>query len=73
MPAYRFQLRIPREKYLRYYQGGASAVIVHDDHGRRVQFPASALRAHVTAEGVHGRFIMTTDQANKLISLERET
>lgn len=73
MPAYRFSLNIPRETYMRYYQGAVSAVIAHDDQGRRVQFPASALRAHVTADGVQGRFVMTTDEAHKLLSLERET
>lgn len=68
---YVFSLHISAEDYLRHYKGQASAVLVIDRHGKRLRFPASALRKHVGHAGVHGTYRLVTDQDNKLISLER--
>jgi len=67
----RFQVSLSQERYLRFYQGTASAVIVYAEDGRRVQLPANRLRPFVEQQGIHGRFEMVLDQDNKLIEIVR--
>ena len=71
MPEYRFRLDITREQYLLHYQGRVRQVQVEDDHGRRIRFPASALRAHVAQDGVRGEFLLVTDETHRLVALRR--
>ncbi len=71
MPEYRFAITIPASEYLRYYQGSARQVLVHDTQGRRVQFPASALQKFVTREGISGHFVLVTDENHKLVEIRR--
>jgi len=68
---FRFSLKITRQDYLRYYQGNARTVLVHTHDGRRVQFPASALRPFVSHEGIEGEFILTINDQHKLQGLRR--
>ncbi len=68
---YYFSLSISRDDYLRYYQGQAVAVAVTDSQGRSIRFPANALRPHVEHTGIHGSFRLTTDEENRLRTLER--
>lgn len=68
---YVFSLHISAEDYLRHYKGQANTVFVIDRNGKRVRFPASALRRHVDHNGVHGTYRLITDKDNKLISLDR--
>lgn len=68
---FRFSLDISSEAYLNYYQGRARTVIVQAEDGRRVQFPADALRPYVTRAGIQGRFELVTDAGHKLIELRR--
>ncbi|VAX10380.1 hypothetical protein MNBD_GAMMA26-160 [hydrothermal vent metagenome] len=67
----RFQINLLQEEYLRYYQGAASAVIVHAEDGRRVQIPANSLRPFVGQQGIQGRFEIMLDQNNKLIDITK--
>ncbi len=71
MRRYLVDLSIPAAELLRYYRGSASAVIAHDRYGRLLKFPATALRPFVTAGGVHGRFELEVDDANRLQRLTR--
>jgi len=71
MPRYYLDLDISRDAYLRYYQGGAAAVRALDRQGRSLRFPASALRSHVSHEGVRGSFCLVTDEHHRLLRLER--
>tara|TARA_Y100001933_G_scaffold213400_1_gene218984 strand:- start:3048 stop:3266 length:219 start_codon:yes stop_codon:yes gene_type:complete len=71
MRRYEVELNIPADEMLRYYRGGASSVVARDRYGRRLQFPAVALRPFVTAAGVRGRFVLHVDDANRLERLER--
>ena len=66
-----FSLSISADKYQRYYQGAAKSVIVHTDDGRRLKFPASNLIKFVGHDGIHGRFAMTFDENNKIVSLQK--
>jgi hypothetical protein len=67
----RFYLNIPKDEYLRNYSGSAHSVLVQAEDGRTVRFPAVNLRQFVTAEGVRGRFEMTLDGNNSLMSIRR--
>lgn len=69
MPEYRFRLRISSERYLAYYEGVVTAVMVTLDDGRRVQFPASSLRDFLTHTGINGEFLVRTDDGNKLLEI----
>ncbi|KAB7622973.1 DUF2835 family protein [Alkalilimnicola sp. S0819] len=68
----RFGLRISAEEYLRYYRGQARDALVTATDGRKVRFPAAALRRHVTREGISGFFVLRYDNRGKFHSLERE-
>ncbi len=67
----RFSLYLPADRYLRYYRGMASNVSVVADDGRRIAFPAAALRPFVTRDGVQGRFELVTDTDHRLLRLKR--
>ena len=71
MPEYRLNFYLSREDYLSYYKGSASVIVAEAEDGTRVQFPASAIRSFVTAEGVSGRFVLVTDESNKLVEFRR--
>lgn len=68
---FQFSLNISSQEYIRYYQGTARKVIVRMQDGRTMQFPAEHLRQFVTAEGVQGRFVLRTDENNKLLEIRR--
>lgn len=66
-----FSLHISPAEYQRYYRGTAAQVLVRATDGRRVQFPAAALREFVAHDGVHGHFCLLIDDNQKMIRLER--
>ncbi len=67
----RFSLTLSPELYLSHYQGHARNVSVVADDGRRVEFPANALRPFVSRHGVHGHFELLIDSNNRLQQLKR--
>ncbi len=71
MQAIQFHLDLSRDQILSYYRGAARKVMVTATDGRRVQFPAEALRPFVTADGVRGLFEMRLSDRHKLIDLRR--
>ena len=66
---HRFSLHISRQEYLRYYAGDAKSVQVRSIQGLLLQFPASALKKHVTHQGINGQFVIKFDGNNKLLDL----
>lgn len=66
-----FDIRIDKDEYLKHYSGAARYVNARARDGRRVQFPASALRPFVTHNGVEGSFVATIDNNAKLLSFRR--
>jgi Protein of unknown function (DUF2835) len=72
MNRYEVQLRISSEAYLDYYRGTILHVIAQCASGHAVQFPASLLQRFVTTEGIHGAFVVTCDENNKCIGLQRQ-
>lgn len=71
MQKFYFSLHISSEEYLKLYQGVAKNVSAFAHDGRRVSFPATILRQFVTAAGVSGSFVVTADENNKFLSVER--
>jgi uncharacterized protein YqjF (DUF2071 family) len=68
---YTVVLDISPEAYQRMYRGEAQSVVAKDTQGRRVQFPALALRKFVTAEGVRGTFLIRVDANHRLVDIQR--
>ena len=66
-----FSMSLSAEKYLRYYEGSAKAVIVKADDGRTLKFPINAIQKFVTRDGIHGRFEIIFDDNNKMQGLNR--
>lgn len=64
-------LDISAAAYQRMYRGDARQVLAQDLQGRRIRFPASALRPFVTRAGVSGVFVLRVDGRNKLIDIRR--
>jgi hypothetical protein len=73
MPVLELQLNISADELLALYRGEVRAVRARALTGQTVQFPAAALRRHVSPLGVHGRFRMEFDAQHKFVSLERMT
>jgi hypothetical protein len=67
----RFTLNLSPEQYLSYYQGHARRVSLIADDGRRVEFPANALRPFVSQQGVQGDFELLIDDNNRLLNIKR--
>lgn len=72
MPRYYFRLEITSAQYLSYYQGVAARVLVRAEDGRTLSLPAAHLRRFVAADGVRGRFCLTLDERQRILSLERQ-
>ena len=64
-------LSITADAYRRLYSGDARNVLAHDQEGRKIQFPASSLRAFVTHDGIRGTFVIRVDEHHKLAGIRR--
>jgi len=71
MRRYEFDLNLTPEQYLDYYRGIVKQVLVRCRTGETVQFPASLLQPFLLPEGIHGRFMLTCDEAYRHASLQR--
>jgi hypothetical protein len=67
----RFRLAIPAEDYLAYYKGQIRDIVVRTVDGRRIQFPANALQAVISHQGIFGVFELRFDANHKLLGLHR--
>lgn len=66
-------IAISREQYLKLYQLGQAVVSAQSTDGRRVQFPAQALRPWVGHHGIKGKFRIYFDEQNRLSRIESVT
>jgi hypothetical protein len=71
MKRFEFHLYITADQYLDYYRGTARHVIARCATGESVQFPASLLQQFVTANGIHGDFVLTCDNDHRNPGLQR--
>jgi len=67
----RFDINIPAEEILAYYQGIAKQVSVQAYDGRRIEFPAEKLRPFLEHRGVHGVFELEFDDRHRFVALHR--
>ncbi len=66
------RLSISAEQFQRHYTGVPTVSATSID-GRNVVLPASALRPHVTRDGVHGTFAFRIGPSGKLLSVTRRS
>ncbi len=71
MPSIDIELALTLEECLAHYEGWAQRVHARSVDGRRVEFPARALRRVVTHEGVHGRFRLHFSAEGRFLEIER--
>ena len=64
-------LALPADRFLSWYRGQASRVLMRSRDGRSISLPAPHLRPFLTHEGVHGSFVQKFTDEGKLLSLER--
>jgi hypothetical protein len=69
--SYRFNLQLSHNEITRYYQGTARDISVRADTGQQLRFAARHLRPFLTATGIQGRFLLTTDKNNQFQSLAK--
>jgi len=69
MPDIDIRLNLSARECLDYYEGHYSQVVARSLDGRRVAFPAEALRRVMTAEGVRGTYRIEVDEKGKWISI----
>ena len=67
----RFDINIPAEQILAYYQGIARQVSVVTHDGRRIEFPAEKLRPFLDHRGIHGVFELEFDDNHRFVALHR--
>jgi hypothetical protein len=66
-----FRVRIPRDEWMRYYNGEANKVFVRTGTGLMVSIPAHHFRPFTTFTGLQGVFVMELGKGRKLLSLNR--
>ena len=71
MPSVDITLAIGAQEYVRVYSGSARDVVARADDGRTIRFPGAILRAHVTRDGIHGRFRIFFDDYGRFVSIDR--
>lgn len=68
---YEFHLAISPEEYLGHYRGTVRQVLVRCVTGQTLQFPSALLQRFVTPQGVRGHFVLTCDEHQKCMELQR--
>ncbi|HSG59904.1 MAG TPA: DUF2835 domain-containing protein [Pseudomonadales bacterium] len=64
-------MNIPRDEYLRVYQGTARSVLAWDSLGRKISFPVNILQPFISHEGVQGKFRLDFDDQNRFVAIQR--
>lgn len=71
MPSVDVVIELSAEACLSHYEGRAEQVYTRSLDGRRVVFPATALRQVVTRDGVHGIFRLRFSPMGQFETIER--
>jgi hypothetical protein len=59
------------EKTESIYQGQIKYIVVTTDEGLKLQLPATNFKPFVTANGILGRFLVETNEQNRLQRIDR--
>jgi len=68
---YYFSVRMPYAECESLYYGSILYVLMTADTGERVQVPAINVRKFIDSRGLVGRFVLTTNTDNKIVTFER--
>jgi hypothetical protein len=71
MPSIDVVLDLSAETCLAHYEGRVGQVMAFSLDGRRVVFPAEALRLVVARDGVHGTFRLVFTAEGRFLSIQR--
>ncbi|MCF6147452.1 MAG: DUF2835 domain-containing protein [Candidatus Kuenenia sp.] len=71
MQRFQFSLDISSDVYMAYYTGAAKYIHTTTTSGKTIKFPASALRKHLTHNGIHGFFEIEIGKNNKLLNIRK--
>ncbi len=71
MKNYHFPIHLSQNQFVDYYRGRIQHMVARCADGRTVQFPAALLKRFITPQGIHGNFVLTCDDNNKVIELQR--
>ncbi|MBZ0331726.1 DUF2835 domain-containing protein [Halomonas sp. ANAO-440] len=71
MPTIDVVIELSHDACLAHYEGRVGQVHTRSLDGRKVIFPAEALRRVVTRDGVHGRFRLTFSEAGRFVSIRK--
>lgn len=71
MKQYHFSLSLPADALLRLYRGQVRTLRVRCVEGLVIELAADKLRPFVSPSGVHGQFVLSTDDQHRFISLSR--
>ena len=66
-----FALKIPEEKWLRYYSGEIKTILIVTTAGLTVSISAHHFRPFTTKQGLYGFFKLTLDHNNRFLNLEQ--
>lgn len=69
MPSIDVIIQLSAAECLAHYRGGVDQVYAHSLDGRRVVFPAQALRRIMTRDGVSGVFRLSFSEAGRFESI----
>ena len=64
-------LHLTKPQVEQYYLGKARHVVVEAVDGRIVQLPINVLHSFILDDGIHGDFVVTTDDKHKFVSINR--
>lgn len=71
MPTLDVVLNLSAETCLAYYEGRIEQVVAESRDGRRVAFPAVALRRIITRNGVQGIYRLEVSEQGRLLTIRR--
>ncbi len=71
MPSIDVRIELSAEACLAHYEGRVGQVLAHSLDGRRVVFPAEALRRVVTRDGVHGTYRLVFSREGRFQTIVR--
>ncbi|MBY6185480.1 DUF2835 domain-containing protein [Marinobacter hydrocarbonoclasticus] len=71
MRRFQFDVRIPAQEMLRYYQGRAELVVIKDRAGKVLHLHPRYLRPHMGSAGVVGSFELRLTPNGEFIELVR--
>lgn len=66
-----FSIALSAQKTHSIYEGQARYILVEADDGLKLQLPAVNFRRWVGDDGIHGRFRVSIDAANKIVELQK--